>query len=55
MSNYCKVRKQKLKQIQTNHKKKKEKDGMQKGDEDLCNANPKAYRMSPLTFTNLHI
>ncbi len=55
MSNHCKVRKQKLKQIRTNHKKKKKKDVMQKGDEDVCNANSKAYPMSPLTFTDVHV
>jgi hypothetical protein len=44
--------------VETNTNKsqeKEKKDAMQKGNEDVCNANPKAYPMSPLTFTNMHI
>ncbi len=33
---------------------KEEKDAMQKADEDVCNANSKAYPISPLMFTNMH-
>jgi len=44
--------------VQTNtnklQEKEKKKDAMQKADEDVCNANPKAYLMNPLIFTNLH-
>jgi hypothetical protein len=39
------MRKQKLKQIRTNCKKKKEKDAMQKADEDVCNANPSKHTL----------
>jgi hypothetical protein len=43
--------------VETNMNKlqeKEEKDTMQKADEDVCNANLKAYPMSPLMFTNMH-